>query len=182
MCQVGRMVRYGKETPKIREFVKNLEKLTEIDWSYLAGLIDGDGTVSVYHNKNSWTPTVKITNSDRATMDIISKMLKQKLYVYKKKSKARTLPLYTLQIFSLHRLIPFLKGITPFLKGKRKRAELLLELCQSRAKADFIYDKNIDGRVTPRLEPYSEQEKELIRTIRMLNSEGKGRHYSVEVI
>ncbi len=177
------LVRYGKETPKIRIFIKNLEKLTETDWSYLAGLIDGDGTISVYHNKTSWNPSVKIANSDKATMDIISKMLKQRLYVYKKKKrKTRTLPIYTLHIFSLHRLIPFLKGIIPFLKGKRKRAELLLELCESRAKADFIYDKNIDGRVTPRLEPYSEHEKELIRTIRRLNSEGKGRHYSVEVI
>lgn len=52
-----------------------VHKLTKIECSYIAGMIDGDGSICKSRNRNHFVLKVRIHNSSRSLMDWLKKTI-----------------------------------------------------------------------------------------------------------
>lgn len=104
--------------------------MTETDWAYLAGLIDGEGSISICH-----TVIVRIPNTD---MDIIGWLVES--FPDAKVAKANSNTSYGHKLclnvrWNGRNSIEVLTKVLPYLRSKkRKLAELALEFL------DFVDD------------------------------------------
>ena len=97
--------------------------VSETEWAYLAGLIDGEGCIRIERNKGKQlqgTPTVALTNSN--PLMLLWVLLRFGGHLYKKKSKS------CWDIYWLGKAtIPLLEGMLPYLTAKKGQAELVLD-------------------------------------------------------
>jgi hypothetical protein len=134
--------------------------------SYLAGIVDGEGTITLViasnwrrKNKLLLRPTVIITNGNKELIDWIASFLKGTKIIDRRKIKGyKGGELYSLEFHSFPRVQSFLEEIYPYLKVKKKQAELLLKFIKSRQKG---YSGSL-GQYTP-------EEIKLFWSIRKLN-------------
>jgi len=104
-------------------------KLT--DKAYIAGLVDGEGCITIAKRKNGnkrgkpwyYQPTIAIGNTDRRLLDFLIPLYGG--WITKPKSKENNKQAYVWFISGKDRKI-FLKDIIPYLKAKREQAEILL--------------------------------------------------------
>lgn len=134
---------------------------------YLAGLIDGEGTVTISVRKSKskpgvmgspLTPLIIITNTNKELID----HLRTTLHGSTLKTQHRTghcKDVWALQVARLLDVKALLEQITPYLFLKRRQAELLLEFCNLRLEDKWM-------RYNPRL-------FEIAKEIRKLNRKGK---------
>ena len=70
----------------MKQLLLNLENNSDEDWAYLAGLIDGEGSVGIYYNK--WSDghfmQVQIGNMDKTLIDWIHLKFKGRRYLNRK--------------------------------------------------------------------------------------------------
>lgn len=118
--------------------VAPLPLLTEGEKGYIAGYLDGEGTITLLWKKSreghGYSPMVLFTNTNQESMEWIRAKIGGNLIVFKKvrdNKKWRTL--YTLRTGSVLHIQQLLKMLLPYLIIKRKHAELMLEFCNSRA-------------------------------------------------
>lgn len=129
--------------------------MTELDWAYLAGLIDGDGSIGLSH-----TVQVRFFNTD---LEIIGWLLEK--FPDAKLHKANSNSSYGHQLCLTVRwngvkAKPILEGIYPYLRGKKKElAELALELIRI-LETNYRY-------MTPEIK---ESKRVLVETAAILNS------------
>lgn len=112
----------------------------EIFWSYLAGMMDTDGSFSVkrqVQNKGTqvknarYLPVISLSMTDtRAINYIRENFALGKLYIPKNKSCSAGFH-YQFGIYTKKECVEFLKRIIPFLKGKKENAEVLLNFCEN---------------------------------------------------
>lgn len=119
-------------------------KLSETERAYIAGFIDGEGTIGislVYRNglPIHGTPVVSISNTNKRVLEWIAskvnraKWIKKSVHVYKQPEyNPRHRDFYALNLCSRLRLEPFLKAILPYLQIKRKLAQTVLEFYEAR--------------------------------------------------
>ena len=98
--------------------------VSDTDWAYLAGLIDGEGSIRIekgsskYH-RSPTTPTMALTNTS-------PKMIEWALdrfggHLYKKKNRS------CWDIYWLGSVVtPLLEGMLPYLTAKKEQAEIVL--------------------------------------------------------
>jgi len=108
----------------------------ELEAAYLAGLVDGDGTIGVYmHRRNgaNYSPRLRLAMTDKGVLDYLSSVWGGNV-VESSYSTGRlgTKRYYILQWMAHSVLMDILFRIMPFLHGKRPQAEALLEYCRSR--------------------------------------------------
>lgn len=121
---------------------------------WIAGLIEGEGTIGCYatvNRKNTRTyykPTIKINNMNVAiiqrTHDFLG-ILDIPHYVYNCRITFKGKecdPLYAIVIGGVKRCAWALPKLIPSLCSKKRQAELLLELCQSRLEKPMTYRNN----------------------------------------
>lgn len=109
-------------------------------WSYLAGIMDTDGSFSVKcqkqnkgtHVKNHrYLPVISISSTDTRAINYIRENFPMgKLYIPRNKDCSARFH-YQYGIYTKKECIEFLKRIIPFLKGKKDNAELLLHFCEN---------------------------------------------------
>jgi len=109
-------------------------------WSYLAGLMETDGSFSVkrqVQNKGTdvknprYLPVISLSMTDARAINYIRENFPLgKLYIPKNKSCSAGFH-YQYGIYTKKECSEFLRRIIPFLKGKRANAELLLHFCEN---------------------------------------------------
>ena len=97
--------------------------IKDTDWAYLAGLLDADGSISIHQTVRQILSQMSIASQDYDTLQWISSMFGGR--VREQRSKG---------VLCVYVWAPgrgqtafILKGMMPYLKIKRKQAELLLE-------------------------------------------------------
>lgn len=109
-----------------------------IFWSYVAGLMDTDGSFSVKRQtqnkgtdvKNArYLPIISLSMTDTKAINYIREnCFLGKLYIPKNKSCKNGFH-YQFGIYTKHECVQFLNSVIPFLKAKRENAKILLEFC-----------------------------------------------------
>jgi len=157
----------------ITRFLKpaQIGKLPREDILYLAGLLDGEGMITISVRKGGktikgkiyervgLTPIISFTNSCKNLIDWLTSVLRGSTLKspYEKGDKWKVV--YTLQIARLLDVKLFLEQTLPFLKVKRRQAELVLEFCDLRLKSKW--------------REYPERLFEIAKEVRRLNKKGK---------
>jgi len=99
-----------------------LPELPETFWAYLAGLVDGEGSMSVYANG----PRLSISNTHLPTLEWVRDSLSYGRVWQLQQSEMATRPCYQWDCGArvMRALLP---KILPYLRIKQERAEALLE-------------------------------------------------------
>ncbi|MEK6884884.1 MAG: LAGLIDADG family homing endonuclease [Nanoarchaeota archaeon] len=130
---------------------------------YLAGFVDGEGSISCYKRKDIRTKKgftintiFSITNTNKEIMQEIKQIIKGKLFFKNNGKNAKVC--YSFQIQDIKTIKEFLGIIKDKLILKKQQAELMIEYCKSR--------QNNKGK------EYSQREIEIAETITKLNKRG----------
>lgn len=149
---------------RLAEARKLMQKINENDFIYLAGLIDGEGTLtfkryrtSGLRKRKSLLPLITVTNTD---FDLINWVHLTFSLFWKSNVSVRG---YRRQQVSVGaegvKILALLEKLEPYLKVKKKHCQLLKEWIKLQLK------KSIQA-------PYSERQIEIDSEIRKLNRRG----------
>lgn len=107
--------------------------MTEVELAYLAGIVDGEGTISLRTVSNqaarrrwSWRLTVLVTNNDFALLDWIAQTTGKGWISKSVRYRGKTNPIGTWHESEPQRLIVLLENLMPYLIVKKPQAELVL--------------------------------------------------------
>jgi hypothetical protein len=113
-----------------------MKKITQLEWAYLAGILDGEGTISIFTSRNStkgrkypcYCPRVSISNCDERIMIWLEKTIGGRARPVKRKRETNSRKWRQSYIWELSRkqAVPILKNILPYLIIKRAQAALFL--------------------------------------------------------
>lgn len=146
--------------------------LSEVDKGYIAGMIDGEGTISIsqFHRNGGITliPYIKIGNTNKDVITYLHERIGGNAQTRHRPGNDHHKPCYYTVTSSGARVLGLLPEILPYLIIKRKQAELLMEFCQSRFHA-------LNGKSSKEAH-YSQREWELLTEIRKLNRKGPPIH------
>lgn len=101
------------------------------DARYWAGLIDGDGVITLLLRQGvNVTPTIGLSS---ITLEVLEEFISiYGGYIYKKKrTNPRARQAYTAWLYGSERCKRFLKDVIPYLKIKRTQAELVLSVAET---------------------------------------------------
>ena len=137
--------------------------LSEADRGYLAGIMDGEGTLRVMRALKKWyAPFIQITNTDKVLMDWLQQILGVKgigcMYYEGKRKNPKHKPKYVYNIASVQGVKQILEQTIDILKIKHRQAILLLEFIS-------LKEEKADYGVLPR-------EKEIFEELTKLNRRG----------
>lgn len=140
------------------------ERLLESELGWLAGIIDGEGslTINVNSTHRSVYPRVWISSSEKEILDKAAAILAkfgQKFSHKWKQPKGNRRPHGYIVIITASRVRKILTKLLPYLSSKTNRAECLIEFCESRMKLPYGY-------------PYTERELELQKNISKMQLKG----------
>jgi len=170
----------------LKKYHFDISKLTDFERGYLAGLVDGDGciTLNIARRRRAKKDSIQI----RPTVFISStspEIIEYVMFLFRKagfkwfyldecnRGKQNRKNLIQIRIQDQLKVLAFLEAVTPFLRGKRRQAELVREFLRSRL------SKRITGRGRA---PYDKREVEIYMEVRKLNWRGKWRDEYMEVI
>ena len=114
----------GKNEKRKRPIAVNHITLTQR--AYLAGLIDGEGTITICKNKKAYNAHISIANTNFDMLKWVQNLLPQgTLAVAHQPTKVNK----KCWIYAITgaRIAPLLRALIPFLIGKRKVAKLVLK-------------------------------------------------------
>lgn len=135
--------------------------------AYLAGLFDGEGTVSfVTHVKPSGRLSthgvVAITMTHEPTMLWLSRVLDRPLHRYSKQPRSSK-PAFRVVVSNMAGVASFLEQLRPHLRVKAEAADVMLAYCRSRQEA-LKLPRGQQG--------YSAQERAWLDRLKTLNERG----------
>jgi len=125
--------------------------------AYTAGLIDGEGTVSIRKFSGKWKPHIRIANSSEPLMEWLSGVFTTPgIFIERRKKKASGgLMCYMFHIPGLGHL-PLYEALLPFTVIKRPQLECVAEFTRLRLSQS-------------RVEPLTARQLELVQRVRDLN-------------
>lgn len=125
--------------------------------SYLAGLIDGEGTVSIRKFSGKYKPTIRVANTSQPLMAWLERHFDgpSTFIEHRRIRPASELQCYMYHIQGLGHL-PLYQALVPRLVIKRQQMECLVEFTELRLTQN-------------RSDPLSERQLELVSTVRNLN-------------
>ena len=139
--------------------------MKETDLAYIAGFIDGEGSISIIHHATKskgirWDTRINITNTNKEVLEFISNILpvKHRLFYEDERRNPSWKKRWYLVINRQKDIKLLLELIYSYLILKKKQAEIML--------------KFIDSRLSHRTGRYTEYEIELIKKLRKLNQKG----------
>jgi hypothetical protein len=112
-----------------------LKLLTPIQLSYIAGIVDGEGSISVYQHKKrrgkeyldyTYGLHVSVTNTYKPVVDWLQKKTGLGSIGSKLRDKENYKTAYT-WVLQVNQIQPFLEALLPYLIIKHAQAELMLE-------------------------------------------------------
>jgi hypothetical protein len=137
-----------------------------VDIGYVAGLVDGEGTVTItqqtkYKKQTSQYRTwVYIVNTYKPLIELLKRDLGGSTdvnYDRKRITALRKKPLHRWRVMSHSDVKKILEMVLPYLVVKRRQAELVLQFVKSR-------------QSRPQNTPYTEEETALYKQVRALNA------------
>ena len=141
----------------------------ELEYSYLAGLVDGEGYLGIttkgirVNGRNKYQVIIRIQMCDKEIIEYLSSFLNVKIA-----NHYRDHPIwkdaYSVTLYD-NRATEFIKKIYPYLRVKKKQAEIIIEFRKS-----ITRGRNQSNPVT--LEMIDKQD-ELYNKIRFINTRGK---------
>lgn len=133
--------------------------LSAVDAAYLAGFIDGEGTVTLTrkHKNENRQLAITISNTERQILEFCLKVIGAGKITNKRVSEAHHTPSFTYAIYN-RQALSLLKQIEPYLRSyKVKRAQLIL--------ANYIALTPRNGKYTEELmKKRKEFEKSVLKT------------------
>jgi DNA-binding CsgD family transcriptional regulator len=141
--------------------------------AYLAGLLGGEGTISVYKSKQGFRyhPAVLVANTNKEVIELFTKTFGGKARKAISKNNAKDMWFWEAKQTDIPTI---LKKLQPFLRIKRLQAQIVIEFC-----------KRLRIRPSPR-KPFPLEEIEardiLINNLRILNSKGKNKNTQLAII
>lgn len=137
-----KMINYNDWTNFDNNITTKLAKINsddEVFWSYIAGLMDTDGSFSVkkqVQNKGThvvnprYLPVISVSMADTRAINYIRENCSLgKVYIPKNKSCSMGFH-YQFGIYTKNECVKFLNRVIPFLKSKTKNAQILLMFCE----------------------------------------------------
>lgn len=108
----------------------NQQERRSVQLAWLAGVIDGEGTVGVYGGGESCSVYVSIANQDPNLVETAAHIIKALgVGVWVKRYER---PIWYVRVQGLKRLKTFLPMIIPYLTSRKQEAELLLAFVEQR--------------------------------------------------
>lgn len=137
---VYRLLKYYNMHPRRYEPYPDTVVLNnETDKAYFAGYLDGDGTILFSVVKTSRThkgvylrPYVALISKDKPLLEGLQSIMGGGLVSFIYKDSREKKLCYTIRILRHESILRFLTDITPYLKLKRRQAELMMEYCRDR--------------------------------------------------
>jgi intein/homing endonuclease len=105
-----------------------------VEWAYLAGLIDGDGSITLITGRQKWSssPRVTIANIDKKLLKMIKKIFGGKLIPVRKIPRNKNWKYgWMLYWTNGDNCSYILENILPYLKKKNRQAEICLEVSKT---------------------------------------------------
>lgn len=102
--------------------------ISELDAAYIAGLIDGEGTITLSrkHRNEYRQLSVSISNTERVLLEYVLQTVGAGKITRKRISQSHHTPSYTYAIYN-RQALHFLEQLQPYLKGyKARRSALIL--------------------------------------------------------
>ena len=130
--------------------------LTNVQLAYIAGIIDGEGTISVRTIHQKWKPTIRVSSTSRELIDwLTSTVVAPATPVQVRKASEHQALCYIWMIYGLSHL-PTYEALEPYLVIKQRHMQLLIEFTRLRL------GQSRDDEYTPR-------QLDIISEIRRLN-------------
>jgi hypothetical protein len=108
---------------------REVNSLSPVDAAYLAGLVDGEGTITLSrkHAGDGRQLVITISNTERPLLDFALQQIGAGKITTKKTTRAQHARAYTYAV-CIRQALNLLQQIEPFLRSyKRRRAALILE-------------------------------------------------------
>ena len=138
---------------------------TEVETSYVAGIIDGEGTISFKRqegrNRNFYlTPILSVSNTDLPMVERLVEITGNGAIRLLKRleKKHKTAYLWELSTSQIQRVLPC---IEPFLVTKRERAQLVLEYFELQEKGRIEGSRGLSPGDLPRVQAIYDRMREL---------------------
>jgi len=117
----------SKERQRVKFSIN--QNLSESEWAYIAGILDGEGEISIQGN----SPYIKIHNTNSELMDWLTRKLGiSKTYVKNRQRKKSHKICYSFIFSGVKRVTTFLEKVMPYLIVKRKKAEEVYKFCKGK--------------------------------------------------
>jgi hypothetical protein len=138
--------------------------LTNEEAAYIAGIIDGEGTITLCRNTTKtscrFTPRIVISNSSMILIEWLRNRLKTTSpSVVKRHTWNPNKPVYVISVLS-YRVVGIVRRIQQYLVIKEKQAQIILDFWKLREAKDYAG-------------PYGQQEQQLYIDIVSLNMKNK---------
>ena len=120
--------------------------LSLVDAAYIAGIVDGEGTITLTrkHRNENRQLAITISSNERCLLEYIRKTVSAGKITNKRTAKAEHAPQFTFALYN-RQALALLKQVSPYLRTyKRERAKLILD--------EYL-------RLTPRNGHYTPQQK-----------------------
>jgi hypothetical protein len=128
---------YSFKTPK--PSLLNEGKLSDFNVGYLAGIIDGEGTIGIFKSNRSKHHHVEISvgNTDRGIIEYVQRIIGGNIYESRTKNprhRSSSKPFFSVKLNGLRNVQNALEKILPYLKSKdkKRKAQLILKYCNIR--------------------------------------------------
>ncbi|MCD6284136.1 hypothetical protein J7J12_02680 [bacterium] len=151
---------YSRALEKFKYQAKKKLNLKKEEWGYLAGIVDGEGTITVdkCSRENSYHPKIAITTTNRNLAEWLDKKLNATCTL-----SGENHPFWKTKYECFihgYKCKPILENILPFLKIKDRHARLLIEFIEIR-----LSRKSISA--------HNKKEEEIVMQLKRLNKKGK---------
>jgi hypothetical protein len=135
----------------------NIKKMDENTLNYIAGFIDGEGCFGLsYMGKGNIVPRISIANTN---LEVLSWIKESVGFGAVAPRKGRTKPCYEYYVQGFKRIPIFIKAFLPYLRVKKRDAELLLRWCELRIQ-DLINAPSLQKI------PYTQEEMNIYNMLR----------------
>lgn len=109
------------------------DKMTRLAW--LAGFIDGEGSLGIHKHHKTYMPMISIYNTSAETMEHVKRLLGELEVNYcftmydpsKRTGSFGQKTMYTIHIRKRTSVISLLRSIIPYMITKRARAQMMLD-------------------------------------------------------
>lgn len=135
-------------------YIRTVKRLTKTQTSYFAGIIDGEGTITIAKSNRSIggiTPLVSVKNTDKKLINWLLKNVGCKVSEYKPRNERWKLS-YRWYTYSVSDVYEIIRMIYPYLIIKKNNAKKVLAFCKWRIKISrksrknpIIYPRESDG-------------------------------------
>lgn len=134
--------------------------MNEVDKAYLAGIVDGEGCITIRKQGPYYVPSISISNTNEVLINHIKTLLDYESIKYcmryeDRGDRTNARPAWSINLLSRERVSKFLNLVMPYLVAKKDQAKLVLDWCSKKRRLK------------------KDTEDHFIQEIRTLNSRGR---------